>query len=195
MSRSTDIKTYRTIPAGLSALVGDVIHDHLAFINGQGNGKHKVSHYAGEFLAEDNIERLLASVSQFPTVMWDVETIEEMDVDDSQTMPEDLFRFIIYCCNSNRFDESIQWSSSYELAWDVKNAFQGLKFNSVSDIHAEGFFQPQTIERELHVPGMSVHTFRVNAEVISNSRGVFDTGLQGGFLFDNQNLSHYIPIA
>lgn len=183
--------THRTIPTALSAFIETHIRNHLASL---GDDNYKVQHYAGEFLAEDNLNRLKADVTQFPTVLYDVEVIEEMDNDNTQTMPEDNFSYIIFCCHSNVFDESIQWRSSYELAWDVRQGFQGVKFDNTPDIVAEGYFIPKTIERELHVPGISVHTFRLEAEIIHDLFGdLSDVG--SGFNFSLASDSHYIPLA
>lgn len=183
--------THRTIPTALSAFIKTHITNHLA---GLGDDTYKVEHYAGEFLAEDNLNRLIANVSQFPHVLYDVELIEEIDTDNTQTMPEDNFAYIIFCCHSNVFDESIQWRSSYELAWDVRQGFQGIMFESTPNLVANGFFIPQTIERELHVPGMSVHTFRLEAQIIHDIHGVVSEE-GGGYNFALASNSHYVPLA
>ena len=168
MSLRIDFTTHRKIPSAISAFIEARIKDHLADLV---DDNYKVKHYAGEFLAEDNINRLKGDVSQFPHVLYDVELIEEVENDNTQTMPEDTFAYIIFCCHSNVFDEAIQWSSSYELAWDVRTAFQGLAFASAPNVVANGFFIPSTIERELHVPGMSVHTFRLEVQIIHDING------------------------
>lgn len=163
-----EFTTHRKIPRDISAFIETQITVHLA---GLGDDNYKVQHYAGEFLAEDNLNKLKADVQQFPHVLYDVEVIEELDVDDTQTMPEDNFAYIIFCCHSNVFDEAIQWQSSYELAWDVRGAFQGLKFDPSPDLVSDGFFIPKTIERELHVTGLSVHTFRLEIQIIHDING------------------------
>ena len=164
-----NITSQRTIPGDIAAFLETNIQEHL---DGLGDvDTYKVRHYAGEFLAEDNLNRLMADVSQFPHILYDMEVIEEIDVDDTQTSPEDNFGFIIFCCHSNVFDESIQWRSSYELAWDVRTAFQGVEFQSTGKLVANGYFIPRSIERELHIPGMSVHTLRVETQIIHDVKG------------------------
>lgn len=169
MSVTTGVESHRTIPTKLSAVVHARIHEFLAALGDSEN--YKVQHYAGEFLAEDNLNQLKASVQQFPHIMYDVEVIEELETDNTQTMPEDSIAFIIFCCVSNAFDASIQWASSYELAWDVRAAFQGLEIEATAGFHGNAFFEPQSIERELHVPGMSVHTLRLDVRFVHDSKG------------------------
>lgn len=194
MSVQTNIITHRTIPSGLIVLIDSVLTDHFAPLNIEDKTVYKLVHYAGEFLAEDNLERLKADVSQFPHIMWDIETIDETDIDASQTMPEDTFSFVLFCCVSNRFSESSQWSASYDLAWDARRAFQGLEFENQKDIHANGYFTPLSIERELHVPGMSVHTLRLDASVIHDVNAVLSEE-GAGYNFALSGNSHYIPLV
>ena len=193
MAESLGITTHRTIPTALAAFIELHTRTYLSTLGD--SSLYKVQHYAGEFLAEDNLERLTGAVKQFPHILYDVELIDEVDTDGTQTMPEDTFSFIIFCCHSNFFDESIQWRSSYELAWDVRAGFQGVEFANTPDIVANGFFIPKSIERELHVPGMSVHTFRLEAQVVHDVSGVLNNELQGGYLFDSADTSHYIPLT
>lgn len=194
MAIQTLVTSHRTIPSALIELIRKQIVAHFEPLK-VADGKHyKIQHYAGEFLAEDNLNQLVADVSEFPYIMYDIESIDETDVDTTQQMPEDTFSFIIFCCVANRFDASLQWSASYDLAWDVRRAFQGVLFENEPDIHANGFFAPLSIERELHVPGMSVHTFRMDAEVIHDVEGIVST-VGGGFNFQLAQNSHYIPLA
>ena len=193
MAIQTEITTHRTIPSGLIALIRKQIVLHFAPLKTEDAKNYKIQHYAGEFLAEDNLNNLVGDVSQFPYIMYDIESIDETDIDTTQEMPEDTFSFIIFCCVANRFDESLQWSSSYDLAWDVRRAFQGVLFESEPDIHANGYFTPLSIERELHMPGMSVHTYRMDATVIHDLRGVVSED-GNGYLFHIAANSHYIPL-
>lgn len=189
----TGIITHRTIPSGLVALVKSMLTNHLQALGQEDGQKYKVQHYAGEFLAEDNLNRLVADVSQFSYVMYDIETIDETDIDSTQTMPEDTFSFIIFCAVSNRFSESSQWSTSYDLAWDARRAFQGISFEAEPDIHANGYFTPLSIERELHMPGMSVHTLRIDATVIHDVNAVVSEA-GAGYNFSVASNSHYLAL-
>lgn len=193
MSVQTKIVTHRTIPSGLVALLRSVLVAHFDPLKVEDGKHYKIQHYAGEFLAEDNLDRLVSDVSQFPYIMYDIETIDETDVDSTQTMPEDTFSFILFCCVANRFHESSQWSSSYDLAWDARRAFQGVEFENEPEIHANGFFIPLSIERELHVPGMSVHTLRIDASVIHDVNAVVSAE-GGGYNFSVSSNSSYIPL-
>jgi len=172
MSESTGVTSHRGIPSGIVGVVESVLTTHMAAVGILDSQNYKLKHYAGEFLAEDNLNRLVADVSQFSYVMWDVEMIDETGENSDLTMAEDTFSLILFCCVSNRFSESSQWSSSYDLAWDVRRAFQGVSFDNVADIHSNGYFTPLSIERELHVPGMSVHTFRMDATIVHDVNGV-----------------------
>ena len=190
LNNSTGVTSVRSMPTALTTMLNTMMVQYFVSL---GNiTQPKLQHYAGEFLAEDNMNRLKANVSQFSHVFYDIEAIEDVDTDSTQNMPETMFRFIIFCATSNRFDESLQWSSSYDLAWDIKQIFTGSEFTNVADIHANGYFEPQTIERELNVPGMSVHTLRIDAVVTYDAEGLLNVDNPGGFLFDDPNNSIYL---
>jgi len=188
----TDITEHRDLPSGLASMVEDYVTLKLGEISNV--PPYKVQHYAGEFLAEDNLDRLKADVSQFMHVMYDLEVIDTIETDASQTMPDELFTFIFFCCVSNRFDESIQWKSSYGLAWDVKRMFMGLELESEAVIHSNAYFTPLAIDRELHVPGMSVHTLRVELSLAHDVEGFVDEDTGAGYLFNLGANSHFIPL-
>lgn len=194
MSHPLEVKTHRTIPSALVGLVRHTLDEYLTEISILDETNYKLKHYAGEFLAEDNLDNLVADVREFPYVMYDIETIDETDIDASQTMPKDTFGFIIFACVSNVFDASLQWSASYDLAWDVRRAFQGVKFAATKDVTSNGFFVPLSIERELHVPGMSVHTFRMDVEITHDVNGVLSAE-GAGFNFELTSNSHYLPLV
>lgn len=172
MSIPTGIESQRNLPRELIELVRSTAEAHIATLVDDGfYAPVKIRHYAGEFLAEDNMERLISNVKQHPHILYDLDTIDEIDTNSDQKIPNENFAFLLYICTSNFFDESLQWSESYALAWDVRNGFRGVEFSATPEIASNGFFLPGSIERELHVPGMSVHTLRLDIELIYDIDG------------------------
>ena len=169
---TTNVTLHRNLPSALASAVETILTTGAAALAIADSKAYKVKHYAGEFLAEDNMERLKADLRQFNHILYDMELIEEIESDSTQRMPQDIFSFLIFCATSNFFDESIMWKSSYALAWDVRRMFQGVEIVSTPDIHGSGIFVPQSIERELHVPGLSVHTLRIDVELTHDVDGV-----------------------
>lgn len=186
----TGVTTHADLPSGLIAAVDEVIDTIFPVTSG-----YKIDHFAGEFFTADGVARLKSNVSQFPHILYDIERISPVDTDSTETMPETEFVFAIYCITTDYSSESSQWISSYALAWKLQSAFHGARFNNVREIHAEGVFEPDSIERELHIPGMSVHTLRISAVVTHNVQGILDLDADGGgYQFNVALNSHFIPL-
>jgi len=122
-----------------------------------------IGHYAGEFLSEETLRELVAQVSQYPTLLYDIELIQDLPEqgDSTQRMPRDEIIILVYACSSNRSSQAEQWINSYVLAHRARKAIVGQEFENVAATNSNSFFQSDSIERELHIPGLSVHTLRL----------------------------------
>ena len=194
MAETVNATDHRTLPSALRTVIERVLLSYTNFLRNATGTTHKYRHYAGEFLAEDNLNQLKAEISQFPHIFYDFELIDEVDSNSDETIPTDRIDLILFCCVANYFEQDQQWYGSYDLAWDVRRAFQGLEFESTAGIHSNAICEGGSIERELHIPGLSVHTLRLSFEITHDSQGVFVT--EGyGYNFELTKNSHYIPLA
>lgn len=135
----------------------------------------RVRHYAGEFLDEDQLKRLTAEVEQHHHFMVDFETIQAVtdragENNAWQLEPRDVFIVVVYSAASSLFSESLQWQTSYTGAWNARRVLQGVEFEAESGIVSAGKFIARDIEREFHIPGLSVHTLRVEIELVTNTQ-------------------------
>lgn len=141
--------------------------DALIVANLLNSDQLAIRHYAGEFFDETTAKVIESAVSQYPTILYDIESIFDVPENNSSDsrMPEDDVIVVVYCCTANFASQEEQWISSYELAQRVRNACVGQSFDAVSDSNANSFFKSEGIEREFHTPKMSCHALRLRIRI------------------------------
>lgn len=131
----------------------------------------KVQHYAGEFVDVDTLKGNTGLLCQFPFLMYDVETVEQVDTDSTRSLPVMRMTMIVYATNSNAFDQALQWQGSYELAFLALAALVGCEVISVTNA-ADSGFQGLEINREFHTPNLSVHSVRFTYDFIADLKAL-----------------------
>jgi hypothetical protein len=135
-------------------------------------------HYAGEFFNEETVKRIATEIGDFPTILYDIESITNMVArgDTTGKGNTDEITVVLYCARSLCTDEGIQWRTSYELASQARAVLVGEQVvaDAVNLAHGNGHFRFADILREFHIAELSVHTLRlivripVNSQLINN---------------------------
>lgn len=124
-----------------------------------------ISIYDGEFLDPDKLIDLQKRFTTKDGYMMDIESVEVVQKSSTSQHPMALFVVVVYCVHSNKRHVDLKVKGSMALAAQAATKLAGQPVTEGSD-HGNGNFTFFEIQKEDHVPFVSVHAMRVMLEMV-----------------------------